>query len=79
MRAAVSDRDDTIRIAEVSDPVNSRATVLAAGLNPVDVAIARGMVPFRQLTADAVLGYEGVARTSGGDVVYFIALLWARN
>ena len=47
------------------------ARVLAAGLNPVDVVIAAGRLPFRMLAPPSVLGLEGVGELADGRRVYF--------
>lgn len=75
MRAAIIEdgSPEKLTIGDVAEPGGSPATVLAAALNPVDLAIAKGMLPFRQLAPDAVLGFEGVARTDSEEVVYFSA------
>ena len=47
------------------------AQVVAAALNPVDVTIAAGQLPFRRLEPPFVAGFEGVARLSDGAHRYF--------
>ncbi|MCU4298794.1 hypothetical protein D3I60_17235 [Brevibacterium permense] len=62
----------SVQLGEIDTP-NVSSEVLAAGINPVDLAIAGGKLPFRKLDAKATLGFEGVAQTADGDVVYFSA------
>lgn len=77
MRAAVFDQ--TAQTAQVVDlelsPDDSAQAVpvVAAALNPVDLAIASGKLPFRRLPDGAVLGFEGVAEEQPGKYVYFSA------
>ena len=47
------------------------AQVVAAPLNPVDLAIAAGQVPFRQVSPPFVAGMEGIARLADGTLRYF--------
>src|ERR1035437_7050399 len=49
------------------------ARVLAVALNPVDVAIAAGTMPFRQLDPPFVAGFDGVALLGDGSRRYFSA------
>ncbi|MGW4027917.1 zinc-binding dehydrogenase [Streptomyces sp. NPDC004838] len=75
MRAAVLDpTTGAPRITDV-DPSpavgGSTVAVVAAPLNPVDLAIAAGRIPFRRLPEGAVLGIEGVAETEPGKYAYF--------
>jgi len=58
-------------VVDTTEATPGAATVLAAGINPVDLAIASGMLPFRALRSGDALGFEGVARTSDGAVKYF--------
>lgn len=75
MRAAVV--VDTARppaLTEFDEPpaeAGEVATVLAAALNPVDVAIASGGFPLRPAQAPFVAGYSGVAERPDGTRVYF--------
>ena len=48
------------------------AQVVAAPLNPVDLAIAAGQVPFRQISPPLVAGMEGIARLADGTLRYFV-------
>ncbi|WP_335939764.1 quinone oxidoreductase family protein [Streptomyces sp. PTD5-9] len=71
MRAAVLHAPGGTPVVEAfADPEAARerpvARVLAAGLNPVDLAIAGGNMPFRRVTFPAVAGYEGVGETDDG-------------
>ena len=45
--------------------------LLAASLNPVDVAVAAGLNPFRRPELPLVLGLDGVARRADGALVHF--------
>ena len=47
--------------------------LLAASLNPVDVAVAAGLNPRRRSALPLVLGLHGVARRADGALVHFIA------
>src|SRR5439155_23073313 len=52
MRAMVVREYGTVPVlCEVADPAGPAADVLAASLNPVDVAVAAGMNPFRRPAA----------------------------
>ncbi|WP_067177236.1 quinone oxidoreductase family protein [Microtetraspora niveoalba] len=71
MRAAVLHAPgETPVVEEFADPEAALgrpvARVLAASLNPVDLAIAGGQMPFRRVTFPAVAGYEGVGETDDG-------------
>jgi NADPH2:quinone reductase len=75
MRAAVlHGPSETPTLETFADPEPAEgcsvARVLAAGLNPVDLAIAGGQMPFRPLGFPAVAGYEGVGETEDGRRVY---------
>ncbi len=59
-------------VEEFADPAGQDvAQVLAAPLNPVDLAIAAGQMPFRQVSPPFVAGMEGIARLADGTVRYF--------
>jgi NADPH2:quinone reductase len=62
-------------VGEYPDPpADGRVVeVVAAALNPVDVVIAAGQLPFRQAQPPFVAGYEGVARLGDGSHRYFTA------
>ncbi len=45
--------------------------MLAAGLNPVDIALASGSFYAGAPDLPSVVGREGVGRTAGGELVYF--------
>jgi hypothetical protein len=67
---------DQVRIVDREPPADARerlVPVVAAALNPVDVAIAAGKLAFRQLPEGAALGFEGVAQHEPGRYVYFSA------
>ena len=48
-----------------------RDYLLAASLNPVDVAVAAGLNPFRRPELPLVAGLDGVARRADGALVHF--------
>ncbi len=59
-------------VEEFADPAGEDvAQVVAAPLNPVDLAIAAGQMPFRQVSPPFVAGMEGIARLADGTVRYF--------
>jgi len=58
-------------VCEVADPAGPAADVLAASLNPVDVAVAAGLNPFRRPELPLVAGLDGVARRADGALVHF--------
>ena len=45
--------------------------LLAASLNPVDMAVASELIPFRRPGLPLVLGLDGVARRADGALVHF--------
>src|SRR5215831_13767078 len=59
-------------VSEVADPAWPAGEVLAALLNPVDVAVAAGLNPFRRPELPLVVGRDGVARLADGALVHFI-------
>ena len=73
MRAAVIEALGAAPIVEeFADPAGDDvAEVVAAPLNPVDLAIVAGQMPFRQETPPFVAGVEGIARLADGTVRYF--------
>ena len=73
MRAAVVEALGAAPIVEeFADPAGEDvAQVVAAPLNPVDLAIAAGQMPFRQVSPPFVAGMEGIARLADGTVRYF--------
>ena len=58
-------------LCEVGGPAGPAAEVLAASLNPVDIAVAAGLNPFRRPELPLVLGLDGVARRADGTLVHF--------
>jgi NADPH2:quinone reductase len=58
-------------LSEVADPAGPAADVLAASLNPIDIAVAAGLNPFRRPELPLVLGLDGVARRADGSLVHF--------
>lgn len=61
-------------VEEFADPApEDAADVVAAALNPVDVAVLNGQIPFRRLAPPFVAGLEGVARLRDGRHRYFFA------
>ncbi|WP_116040442.1 quinone oxidoreductase family protein [Amycolatopsis palatopharyngis] len=76
MRAAVvSSTDRPPEVGEFPEPPETGdvGRVLAAGLNPVDRAIAAGSMPLHVLRPPAVAGFEGIAERADGSRVYFSA------
>jgi NADPH2:quinone reductase len=47
--------------------------VLAAGLNPIDLRVASGVLADRRPPLPSVVGSEGIGRTADGRIVYFSA------
>src|SRR5215470_2536733 len=60
-------------LAEFAGPAGPAADVLAASLNPVDLAVAAGLNPFRRPQLPLVAGLDGVARRPDGALVHFFA------
>jgi NADPH:quinone reductase len=62
-------------VEEFADPSPSQdvAQVVAAALNPVDIAVVNGQIPFRRIAPPFVAGVEGVARRDDGSHRYFFA------
>src|SRR5215831_2808561 len=60
-------------LSEFPGPAGPAADVLAASLNPVDVAVAAGRNPFRRPELPLVAGLDGVARRADGALVHFFA------
>jgi NADPH2:quinone reductase len=58
-------------LSEFPGPAGPAADVLAASLNPVDLAVAAGLNPFRRPELPLVLGMDGVARRPDGALVHF--------
>ena len=60
-------------IEEFPDPARGDdvADVVAAPLNPVDLIIVGGQMPFRKASPPFVAGVEGIARLSNGTLRYF--------
>lgn len=58
-------------VSEFADPAGPAAEVLAASLNPIDIAVAAGLNPFRRPDLPLVLGMDGVARRANGALVHF--------
>jgi NADPH2:quinone reductase len=74
MRAAVIETlggEPTIAEFPEPTPDDDVAAVLAAPLNPVDLIIVAGQMPFRQAPPPFVAGVEGIARLSNGQMRYF--------
>ena len=72
MRAMVVEEYGTApALSEVADPPGPAADVLAASLNPVDLAVSAGLNPFRRPEPPLVLGMDGVARRADGALVHF--------
>src|SRR6516162_8020452 len=60
-------------VCDFADPAGPAADVLAASLNPVDMAVAAGLNRFRRPELPLVLGLDGVARRADGALVHFFA------
>lgn len=77
MRAAIlRDYGATPEVGDFEDPqpeAGEVVEVLAAGLNPVDLALASGTFYAGAPPLPSVVGREGIGRTTGGDRVYFDA------
>jgi NADPH:quinone reductase-like Zn-dependent oxidoreductase len=58
-------------VSEVAEPDGEPGEVLAASLNPIDVSVAKGLIPFRRPEPPLVLGMDGVARRPDGTLVHF--------
>jgi len=58
-------------LCEVADPAVPAPDVLAASLNPVDMAVAAGLNPFRRPELPLVLGLDGMARRADRTLVHF--------
>jgi len=58
-------------VSEVAEPDGEPGEVLAASLNPLDVSVAKGLIPFRRPEPPLVLGIDGVARRPDGTLVHF--------
>jgi NADPH:quinone reductase len=58
-------------LCEVADPAGPAADVLAVSLNPVDVAVAAGLNPFRRPELPLVLGLDRVARRADAALMHF--------
>ena len=72
MRAmVVREYGTTPVVCEVADPAGPAADVLAASLNPADVAVAAGPESLRRPELPLVLGLDGVARRADGALVHF--------
>jgi len=76
MRAAILREHGAIpEVGDFDEPAPDEhgqvVEVLAAGLNPVDIALASGTFYGGAPPLPSVVGKEGVGRTAGGDRVYF--------
>lgn len=76
MRAAIlTEKGGTPEAGEFRDPAPDDdaavVQVLAAGLNPIDLILATGLMPARLPELPAVVGLEGVGETADGRRVYF--------
>ena len=60
------------RVEQFPDPVGKDvAAVVAAALNPVDLIVVAGRMPFRNVAPPFVAGVEGIARLADGSMRYF--------
>ncbi|WP_043672864.1 hypothetical protein, partial [Streptomyces xylophagus] len=78
MRAAVVHQPGAIPVLEQFDdpqpgPGLSVGTLLAASLNPLDLAFVNGQFPIRPLQPPCVAGYEAVVQLSDGTRRYVTA------
>lgn len=73
MRAAVVEAVGGEPVVEnFADPTGEDvADVLAAALNPADLIVVNGQMPFRQASPPFVAGLEGIARRADGSMRYF--------
>ena len=76
MRAAILREHGAIpEVGDFDEPAPDEhgqvVEVLAAGLNPVDIALASGTFYGGAPPLPSVVGKEGIGRTAGGDRVYF--------
>jgi NADPH:quinone reductase-like Zn-dependent oxidoreductase len=58
-------------VSGIAEPDGETAEVLAAALNPADVAVSKGLLPVRKPEPPLVLGIDGVARRPDGSLVAF--------
>jgi NADPH:quinone reductase-like Zn-dependent oxidoreductase len=58
-------------LCEIAGPAGPAADVLAASLNPADMAVAAGLNPFRRPGLPLADGLDGVARRADGTLVHF--------
>src|ERR1700743_1937956 len=75
MRAAVIRASGGTPILEqFADPQHgpglSVGTLVAAALNPLDLALVNDLIPFRRLLPPYVAGYEGVVELGDGTRIY---------
>jgi NADPH:quinone reductase-like Zn-dependent oxidoreductase len=56
-------------VSEIAEPDEKSGEVVAAALNPADVAVAKGLVPLRRPAPPLVLGMDGVVRRPDGTLV----------
>ncbi len=76
MRAAIlREHGASPEVGDFEEPTPGEGSevidVLAAGVNPVDIALASGTFYAGAPPLPSVVGKEGVGRTAGGDRVYF--------
>ena len=74
MRAAViHSLGGELTIEEFPDPAREDdvAEVVAAPLNPVDLIVVGGQMPFRKASPPFIAGVEGIARLPDGSIRYF--------
>jgi NADPH2:quinone reductase len=58
-------------VSEIAGPEGESGEVLGTSLNPADVVLAKGLIPFRRPKPPVVVGFDGVARRPDGSVVHF--------
>ncbi|GGH58366.1 hypothetical protein GCM10007359_04470 [Rothia aerolata] len=71
MRQAIIDSAGNRLVIDEQPTGSGAAKVLAAAINPVDLAIAGGHFPFREYKPGQPLGLSGVAEAADGSRYYF--------
>ena len=80
MKAAViRETGATPAVAEIADPSGEVVEVLAAPINPIDLAVSRGILATGHPELPYVPGCEGVGRTADGRVVWIFGGSFGRT